>query len=52
MSGAPTPSSALSVRAYQAWVREQVQALRKRDLEMLDWDNLAEELEALARNQK
>lgn len=49
---ASTPSASLSVRAYQAWLREQVQALRKRDLQMIDWDNLAEELEGLARNHK
>ena len=29
-----------------------MQALRKRDLEMLDWDNLAEVIEDWARNQK
>ena len=49
---APNPPTDLRARAYQAWVREQVQALRERNLEMLDWDNLAEVIEDWARNQK
>jgi uncharacterized protein DUF29 len=37
---------------YHAWVMEQVAALRARDLDALDFDNLAEEIEDLAKAER
>jgi excisionase family DNA binding protein len=48
---APQKEVDLYARDYRAWAREQAQALRNRRAEALDWDNLAEEFDALARNE-
>jgi len=44
--------SALYDCDYYAWVREQVDALRRRRLEDVDWENVAEEIEDLGRSEK
>ena len=36
---------------FHAWSVQQTQALRQRDLEALDWENVAEEIESLGREQ-
>jgi hypothetical protein len=36
---------------FVAWANEQGQALRARSMNALDWDNLAEEIEALGRSE-
>lgn len=36
---------------FYAWTREQAQALRARQGKALDWDNLAEEIEGMARSE-
>ena len=38
-------------RDYYTWALEQAQALRARSSEALDWENLAEEVEGLARTE-
>ncbi len=43
---------ALYDRDFALWATEQAQALKERRATALDWDNLAEEVEALARNDK
>ncbi|HJU28752.1 MAG TPA: DUF29 domain-containing protein, partial [Candidatus Binataceae bacterium] len=35
---------------FYAWTREQAQALRARQGEALDWNNLAEEIESIGRS--
>jgi hypothetical protein len=37
---------------YAAWLRAQANALRRTRPECLDWENLAEELEGMARNEE
>ncbi len=61
--GAPSPSrngesvdhrvAAISIEkdAY-AWLVEQAKAIRERRLDVLDWENIAEELEGMARSEK
>lgn len=39
-------------RDYCGWVAAQVRALRKRDSRQIDWDNLAEEVESLGRQEE
>lgn len=39
-------------RDYYAWVRAQVEALRRRRIEDVDWENVAEEIEDLGRSEK
>ncbi|MBV8360820.1 MAG: DUF29 domain-containing protein, partial [Deltaproteobacteria bacterium] len=38
-------------RDYYTWALEQARALRARSSEALDWENLAEEVEGLARTE-
>ena len=45
-------ASALYETDFAEWAETQSGALRRRDARELDWDNLAEEIEALARNDK
>ncbi len=37
---------------FHAWLVAQAQAIRERRLDMLDWENIAEELDGMARNEK
>lgn len=37
---------------YYAWVQQQVRALRERQIEGLDWDNLADEVADLGKSEK
>lgn len=39
-------------RDYCGWVTAQVRALRRRDAEQIDWDNLAEEVGSLGRQEE
>ena len=39
-------------RDYYGWVAAQVRALRKRNSHQIDWDNLAEEVESLGRQEE
>jgi hypothetical protein len=45
-------SSDLYERDYYAWTRNQVQALRARRIDDVDWDNVAEEIEDLGKSEK
>ena len=45
-------ASALYETDFAEWAETQSGALRRREARELDWDNLAEEIEALARNNK
>ncbi|MGD1069989.1 MAG: DUF29 domain-containing protein [Bryobacteraceae bacterium] len=45
-------TSALYETDFAEWAETQSGALRRRDARELDWDNLAEEITALARNDK
>ncbi len=45
-------ASALYETDFAEWAETQSGALRRREARELDWDNLAEEIEALARNDK
>jgi hypothetical protein len=46
-----TSRKELYERDYYTWALEQGRALRAHDTEALDWDNLAEEVEGLARSE-
>jgi Domain of unknown function DUF29 len=48
-AGSNTSPLSLYERDYYTWALEQARALHKRQVEELDWDNLAEEVEDLAR---
>lgn len=37
---------------FYAWLNQQAQVLRSRESESLDWDHLAEEIEAMAAGEK
>lgn len=39
-------------RDFYTWTQEQAAALRRRDAAALDWDNLAEEIDALGRSER
>lgn len=39
-------------RDFHAWAMEQAEAIRRRSLNELDWDNLAEEVESLGKQQR
>ena len=39
-------------RDGHAWAKQQAEALRKRDLEAIDWDNVMEEIEAVGRAER
>jgi uncharacterized protein DUF29 len=45
-------SSELYHRDYYAWIQHQVQALRERRIEDIDWTNAAEEIEDLGKSEK
>jgi hypothetical protein len=45
-------ASALYDHDYYAWVQEQVNALRQRRTEDIDWENVAEEIEDLGKSQR
>jgi Domain of unknown function DUF29 len=54
-NGMPAPSEEsrdLYGRDYYTWALEQARALKERRIEMLDWQNLAEEVEDLGRSEK
>jgi hypothetical protein len=44
--------SSLYDRDYHQWLQETVEALRNRDFDQIDWDNLIEELESMGKNDK
>jgi hypothetical protein len=50
----PAAKMPLSIydRDFALWANDQADALRQRRAAALDWDNLAEEIEALARRDK
>ncbi|MDJ1176186.1 DUF29 domain-containing protein [Roseofilum capinflatum] len=39
-------------RDYHQWIQETVEALRNRNFDQIDWDNLIEELESMGKNDK
>src|SRR5690242_5125409 len=45
-------SSELYHRDYYAWIQHQVQALRERRIEDIDWTNAAEEIEDLGKSER
>jgi hypothetical protein len=45
-------SSELYDRDYYAWIQHQVQALRERRIEDVDWANAAEESEDLGKSER
>ena len=45
-------SSELYDRDYYAWIQHQVQALRERRVEDIDWTNAAEEIEDLGKSER
>ena len=47
-----TKSSDLYQRDGYSWALQQAEALRRRDLEQIDWDNVIEEIEGLARAER
>jgi len=52
IASATIPHSELYERDYYTWAQEQARALRERRIEEIDWINLAEEIEGLARSEK
>jgi hypothetical protein len=52
MASSRNSSSELYGRDYYAWIQHQVQALRRRRIEDIDWENVAEEIEDLGRSEK
>jgi uncharacterized protein DUF29 len=52
MASIRNSTSDLYDRDYYAWLQGQVRALRERRIEDVDWENLAEEIESLARNER
>ena len=46
------PSGSLYRRDGYAWAKQQAEALRRRDLEAIDWDNVIEEIEAVGRAER
>ena len=47
-----TESSNLYRRDVYGWSKEQVEALRQRDLKGIDWDNVIEEIESIGLAQR
>jgi len=52
MASIKSPSSDLYERDYYAWLQSQVQALRERRTEDVDWENVAQEIEGLAKSER
>ena len=55
ISGLPGPGatpSGLYRRDGYAWAKQQAEALRRRDLRAIDWDNVIEEIEAVGRAER
>lgn len=52
MSGRKLSASASYESDFHAWLGGQARALRSHDSEVLDWDHLAEEIEAMAASQR
>ena len=48
----PEPESSLYDRDFYSWARRQAAALKAHDGEAIDWENVAEEIEALARQEE
>ena len=48
----PEPESSLYDRDFYTWARRQTAALKRRDVEAIDWENVSEEIEALARQEE
>lgn len=51
-AAAETPSRQLYDRGFLAWTQEQAEALRRRDVDGIDWDNVIEEVETLGRSEE
>lgn len=47
-----TRNRGLYDRDFLAWTQEQAEALRRRDVDGIDWDNVIEEVETLGRSEK
>jgi hypothetical protein len=52
MASIRNSSPDLYERDYYAWIQRQVQALRTRRIEDVDWENVAEEIEDLGKSEK
>lgn len=52
ISSAPFSSGDLYERDYHAWCVAQARALRERQLDQVDWPNVAEEIEDLGKNER
>ena len=50
--GRAAASTSLYDRDLNAWARQQTEALRRRDLEAIDWENVVEEMDGLRRAQQ
>jgi hypothetical protein len=50
-SAAPSRAE-LYARDYYAWILDQARALRERRADEVDWENVAEEIEDLAKSEK
>ena len=50
--GAAAEQASLYDRDGYAWARQQAEALRRRNLEAIDWDNVIEEIETVGRAEK
>ena len=48
----PAGQKDLYYRDYYTWTRQQADALRRRDFEAVDWENITEEIEALVTRQQ
>ena len=52
LSGQGAAASDLYRRDGYAWAKQQAEALRRRDLRAIDWDNVIEEIEAVGRAER
>ena len=50
--GRAAAASVLYDRDLNAWAKQQAEALRRRDMEAIDWENVIEELEGVGRAQR
>lgn len=48
----PTEHDDLYNRDHYTWARQQADALRRRDFDAVDWENITEEIEALVRGEE